>query len=502
MRVLFINFNLGSTAGINNGIAILSAVLKAKGHRVGLLFLCEELGYNFDLSRMQGDVEDFKPDIIGISLMEPQSKYMEEFCKDARRYYKGFIVCGGPYPTMAPDDVLSVKDVDAVCVGEGEGALVDLAEALERGEDYRHIRNIWSRSAEGTIVKNRLRPFVDLATLPPEDKELFDIETIVRVKNYQLEMMLGRGCIYQCAYCINKSYITRYQDLCERPVGLRDYVRVKDVDTVIQEIKGTTRRHPTIRKLAFIDDNFLMYEGFLEDFCLHYKEEVRVPFMCNVNPMSFTQKKGALLKEAGCDDIRFGVESGSARIKRDIMKRHITNRSVVEAFKAARDLGLMTSSFNMIGLPGETKDEVFETIRLNAAILPDTVKVMTFYPFKNTPLYDRCEELGLIDYEKKHGLDNYDTVTCLKFPPAHRLFLKKIQIVFNVYLNLFLGGETASEYAPHAREIEEMDEERWGSYDFDSVDRALSEKLRRRGVVHYSKFMNRSLAVKFPSKHV
>lgn len=501
MRILFINFNLGSTAGINNGLAAISSVLKEKGHNTGLIFLSEDLGYGFDLSRIEGDITKFAPDIIGLSVMEPQAKYMEKFCRDARRYYEGFIICGGPYPTMSPEDALSIDGLSAVCVGEGEDAMLELAEALGSGRDHKHIRNIWVRDGKGNNIKNRLRPFKDLAAIPPEDKELFDLEKILPLKNYQLETMLGRGCAYACAYCINRPYFEKHKALCDEPVKMSDYIRLKKPRTAINELKMTILKHPKVRKIAFIDDNFLAYGDFVRDFFKLYVKEIGLPFMCNANPRSFDRGIAMMLKESGCDDIRFGVESGSMRIKKDIMNRPISNGTVKEVFALTRASGLMTSSFNMIGLPTETRDEVLETIRLNAEMMPETIKIMTFYPFKNTPLYDICEKSGLIDHEKKETLDNYDTFTCLKFSPEHQLFLKKIQTAFNWYINSLLDNDASPVYAAQVRKVEAMDEYRWGEFDFYSADKELSGDMRRRGVLHYSKFVNRSLAVKFPSKH-
>lgn len=501
MKVLFINFNISSTPGINNGLAILSAVLKEKGHHVKLIFLCEELGYGFDLKRVRQDILDFNPEIVGISLMETQLKYAADFCDDIREYYKGFVICGGPYPTMDPEGCFSLKGIDAVCLGEGEDALTELVEALEAGKDYQKIRNLWLKLSDGTIVKNKLRPFKDLNELPAEDRELFDLEKILPVKNYQLEVMLGRGCPYQCTYCINQSYIKQYQRLCEKTVTVKDYIRIKDAGMAVGEIKETVARHPKIKKVAFIDDNFLSYDNFLETFCKAYRTEVGLPFMCNVNPVSYNASKARLLKDSGCDDIRFGLESGSERIKRDILKRPVSNRSVIDAFNINKEMGMMMSSFNMIGLPTESKEEVLETLKLNAAVMPDTVKVMTFYPFKNTPIYDLCEQMDLIDYDKKYELDNYDTFTCLKFSPEHRLFLTKVQTAFNWYINKFLGNEASAEYARMAEEIDRMSEEEWERFDFYASDEEVSKRMRKKGVLHYSKFVNRSLAVKFPSKH-
>lgn len=501
MKVLFINFNIGSTPGINNGIACLSAALKEKGYETGLIFLCEQLGYNLDFKRIEKDVISFKPDVIGMSLIETQLKYASALLSDLRRYYKGFVLCGGPYPTMDPEGCLEMDGVNAVCVGEGEDAIVELAEALVSKNDYSGIRNLWIKSGAG-IVKNKLRPFKKLDGLPPEDKEIFDLEKILPLKNYQLETMVGRGCAYQCSYCINDSYVKKYQRFCEYPVTLKDYVRFKDAVKTVWEIKDTVSRHPEIKKIAFIDDNFINDEDYLGRFCEQYRKDIALPFMCNANPVSYNERKANILKDSGCDDVRFGIESGSERVKKEILKRPVPNKNVVEAFRINRQLDMMASSFNMIGLPTETKDEIIETLRLNARIMPETIKVMTFYPFKNTPIYDMCERTSLIDYKKKFELDNYDTFTCLKFPPEHQLFLKKMQTAFNWYINAFLGNAASSEYSEMTKEIEEMDEEEWDRYDFYKTDEEISRKMKGKEIAHYSKFVNRSLAVKFPSRHI
>ena len=501
MKVLFINFNIGSTVGINNGIAAMSAVLKAKGHQVELIFLSESLGYEMNLNRLKKDINRIDPDIIGLSIMEPQFKYIVEFCEDIKTYYQGVLVVGGPHPTMDPETVLAVERVDAVCIGEGEEALCELVEAVKNGQDYTNIKNLWVKASDGSVKRNKLRPFIDLNRIPPEDKSLFDLTRILPLKNYQLETMASRGCAFKCAYCINGSFLDLYARLSDGDAKVKDYIRVKDVNTVLTEIKNVIRMHPKVRKIAFIDDNFSTNREFILEFCRRYKEEIKLPFVCNINPMSFNEDKGRLLKKAGCDDIRFGIESGSERVRKEIMRRVVTTRSVMNAFRITNELGLMSSSFNMIGLPTESKEEVFETFRLNAQLLPDTIKVMTFYPFKNTPLYDLCEELGLIDYTKKNELDDYDTYTCLKFSSQHQFFLRKIQSAFNWYINMFLNKEASSQYRKLVEMVEAMDEDEWDHFDYLTADKKVSQKLREKGVLHYSKFVNRSLAAKFPSRH-
>jgi anaerobic magnesium-protoporphyrin IX monomethyl ester cyclase len=307
--------------------------------------------------------------------------------------------------------------------------------------------------------------------------------------------------LYKCSYCINDSYVKQYEELCDEPAGFKQYARMKSIDTVIKEINDVVSRFPQVKKIAFIDDNFLMYHNFVKDFYRRYKDEIGIPFMCNINPMSFDYEKGKFLKSAGCDDLRFGLESGSERIKNEIMKRPISNARVVEAFRITSELGIMSSSFNMIGLPTETQDEVLETLRLNASVLPDSIKIMTFYPFKNTPIYEMCEKLNMIDYNRKDELDDYDTFSCLKFSPEHQLFLEKVQAVFNWYINMFLDNQASSQYANLIEMIERMDKTEWDEYDFMAVDKKMSLQFREAGTLHYTKYMNRSLGAKFPSKH-
>ena len=501
-KILLVNFSVGATTGVNHGVAIISSILKRKGCQVDMLFICEDLDYPFDLATMREDVLKLNPDLIALSFLEPQIKYVEEFCRDLKHYFSGLVVCGGAGPTMVADRVLAIDGVDIVCVGEGEEAISELMDAVQCDTDYRTIQNLWIKEPDGSITKNQLRPFIDLRTLPPEDYELFDLDKILPLKGYQLGVLLGRGCLHKCSYCINDGYLRLYEDRgSEKPETRKRYVRVKDVSTAIKEIKDAIRKHPQITKIAFGDDNVLFYGEAGKLFFERYKEEIGLPFRCNGSPALFTPSKGLFLKETGCVDIGFGLESGSERIKKELLQRPMSNSSVIDAFRATKDLDLMTNSFNMIGLPTETKEEVFATLSLNAMIMPDCIKMMTFYPFESTPIYDLCQKMKILDHDRKRELDNYQTATCLKFPAEHELFLKKVQAIFNWYINIMLNNEASSQYQKLVDKVEAMSQTEWDQFDFLSADKETSDAFRKKGIVHYTKFVNHSLAAKFPSKH-
>ena len=430
MKILFLNFNLGATVGIHQGLISLSSMLKRNGHQVNQLLLNEEIGMDFHLGKIKQYILKNNPDIIGISIIELQLKYIKTFCSHAKTYFNGKIICGGSYAGMSPEDTLNITGVDAVCVGEGEEALCEYCLDFNRTD----IKNIWVKKKNSNkIIKNPLRPFRCLDFDGEMDYRLFNLNKILPAKNYQLQVMAGRGCVNKCSYCINGAYVEKYKKYCEKPIHLKEYIRARRIDDIICEIK-LLKINYCIKKIAFIDDNFLIYPNFLKSFCERYKKEINLPFDCLASPVSLTKEKAKILKDAGCDTVRMGVESGSDRIKKEILNRPILNSAIINAFSIARDTGLKTSSFNMIGLPTETAEEVVSTLELNTILEPDYIKLVTFYPFSNTPIYDYCVKHKLINNKLKKGLSNYNSYTCLKFSKVHTEFLTNVQ---NDFIDMF-----------------------------------------------------------------
>ncbi|MFH1428588.1 MAG: cobalamin-dependent protein, partial [Candidatus Margulisiibacteriota bacterium] len=96
MRMLFIEFNIDSTIGINQGLITLSSVLKANDVDVDLLLISDSVDTPFNLDHIKEYILKTKPDIIGLSLIETQLQFVKLFCEDAKNYFNGKIICGGP----------------------------------------------------------------------------------------------------------------------------------------------------------------------------------------------------------------------------------------------------------------------------------------------------------------------------------------------------------------------------------------------------------------------
>jgi radical SAM superfamily enzyme YgiQ (UPF0313 family) len=134
----------------------------------------------------------------------------------------------------------------------------------------------------------------------------------------------------------------------------------------------------------------------LEEFRDKYPREVGVPFIIQTAVETITEEKVRLLAEAGCVTISIGIESGSPRVRKHIIRKFATEDDVARAFAICRHYGVRTTANNIIGLPFETEDDVLETIRFNRRVRPASVSVAYFAPYLGTELRKMAIEAGVI----------------------------------------------------------------------------------------------------------
>ena len=439
MKVLFIYPNLYAQVGFNYGVAFLSSVLKRAGHDTALINVNEKLGAPPSEDALVKRVEAEAPGLVGFSLVTTQFQYALEMAGAIRRALPGVpIVAGGVHATMDPRGVLESGVFDYACVGEGEGALLDLAAALETGGDTDAIPNIWTRR-DGGVIANPVRPFIDLAELPPKDYGIFDFQKMIDAKDGWTGLMASRGCPFRCSYCFNH----RMVELYTRDTGLGgaelNYVRHHTVDEMIDEVGHLLANYENISTFIFDDDLFTFDKEYVREFCRRYRDVSDVPFVCNAHVRFMDYELANTLREGGCSIVKFGLESGSERVRREVMHRQMTSEQIERAFAAVNSAGLHSSAFVMIGLPGETEAEMDETVELLAKIRPGRFRWATFFPFVNTDAYDMAVELDLIDFEKIKSMPNFTDDSCLDFGPAQNLKIRKLRAAFPWYVNALSG---------------------------------------------------------------
>lgn len=376
MRVLFVEQQIDYEP---QGVMQLSSVLKEEGHEVELALATHE-----DPVQV---AKDYQPDIVGYSVMTGSQRYYldtNRAIKEALNGHPVTSVFGGPHPTFFPE-MVEEPGVDGVCVGEGEGAIADLANSLGNGGLKPDIPNWWFK-IDGEIVKNSVRPLVrSLGDLPHPDRELIYGKHEYS-RNASIKRFMGsRGCPYQCTYCFNHAY---YQIYKREKRGNQ-----RPVDAIIDEVLQTKEKWG-LEYAFFIDDLFIIYDDWLEEFAEKWPKQVGLPFFCNVRADLIVRwpNKVDLLKKAGAWTVSMGIEAANDRIRVDLLKRHMTREQIVDAGNLIRSAGINVTATNILGLPSSTLEDDLDTMRLNAEARISYGQAFLFQPYPGTELGEYAEE--------------------------------------------------------------------------------------------------------------
>jgi len=486
MKILMIYPQIDAPLGTNHGIASLAGVLHANDHELDLMHVSEKYKPVPSSEEIIEYIRETKPGLVGFSVMSQQMEWVEEKSKDIRKVMPELVqVIGGVHCTMVPDEVHKSKMFDYVCVGEGDWALLELMDSLEKGETPHTLANFRSWMG-GVPVSNPVAPFPDLDKLPPLDYDVFDMQAVMEETRGWMGILTSRGCPYKCTYCFNIEIVDQYiEDGAAKSV--KDFLRHFPVDVMMDDLKKLLKENPEINTFIFDDDLFTLNTDYVVEFCKAYKEHnVGVPFVVNGHVNCFDERAAKALKEAGCIIVKFGLESGSPRVRREVLKRYMKNEQIEHSFYSAHAYDLHSSAFIMFGLPYESREEIMETIRLCAKVKMGRFRWALFFPFKGTAGYEIAKPL--IDESKMEGKGNYFDGSCLNFGEDHDLFLDKLAKLCNWYVNAETDWECAPIYRKLVEKIEAMDRDTWlQEYeDLVAYDRDLSEQLMAENKIHYT----------------
>ena len=496
MKILFIYPNAGSQLGFNYGIAHLSAVLKEAGHDVALWQLCEDIEPLPTEERFVKRVRAEAADIIGFSVVTNQWPYANKLAGWARRATDALMVCGGIHTMAAGEQVLQSGHFDYIIRGEAEEAFAEFVGKIANRQSVLEVKNL-GYLQDGSVQLNPLRTLPDVTKLPFKDYDIFEFQNIIDAKNGWVGLIASRGCPFSCTYCFNHQLVSHYRkDLNCSFKGL-NYIRHFSVDQMMKEIEFLQRHYQNISMFILDDDLFTFYREYVERFCRAYTKISSLPFVVNAHVGFFDEHRARYLAEAGCKIIKFGVESGSERIRRQILQRRMKNDSIVKALETAHHHGLHTSVFLMIGLPAETRDDVMQTIHLMARAKPGRYRWSFFFPFPGTKAYDLSVEGNYIDFDKMASMENFTDDTCMNFSPEHNLFLRKVGRIMPWFVNAYSDLPVANFYRQKVDDILAMDAAAWdiNSRTIEEEDKRISDDFVARGLSHYAIRYNRFMGV-------
>lgn len=356
------------------GILYIAAVLKKK-YQVKFLDL-DVLKLN--KKKITKFISHFRPRIIGITsniLQVPSTYELAQFIKTT--FPSILIIVGGPAFAVDGKKILSqCKHIDIIIKSEGEETVVELVKSIEKNEPVNHIQGIIFRENFALIETQNRGLIKDVSKIPFPAYEL--IEWFKMYPGYPLfPLMSSRGCPFRCIFCSN-------------PVWGKTYRR-RSLDNIISEIQFLIHNY-NASYFDFHEDTFnLNYCKALllckEIIKVGLNKKIRWKCACRVNEKLISQELFKNMKEAGCDLVSFGIESGNEKVLKSI-KKDITLDEVKKAINLAKKNKLKVKGYFMIGHLNETKYNAFDTIRFAENLPLDCLQFTIYTPFPGSEYYN------------------------------------------------------------------------------------------------------------------
>jgi radical SAM superfamily enzyme YgiQ (UPF0313 family) len=398
MKVLFIQNFLQAYYGVMS----ISAVLKSQGHETEVLIVNKEK----DIPKT---IKEFAPDVVGFSCTTAMYPIALEQSKKIKEQFPILIIFGGVHPTICPE-IIEEKSIDIICRGEGEYALLELLNSMEKGQDISKIKNLWVKK-NNEIYKNDIRNLIeDLDELPFPDRDIY-YSKYPYLKNQSTKVFfLGRGCPYKCSFCINETYINLYK-------GKGRYIRRRSIDKIMEEILDVKKRYG-LEAIYFNDDTFTLNKDWIFRFLEEYKKKAYIPFTCGSRASLLAEEMVQKLKDANCYCVEMGVETGNEKIRKELLGKTETNESLLNASRLIKKAKIRLKTSNMMCLPGETVQLALETIRFNSKLHADFMNCSLLQPYPLLEITNYATENGFLDtnfdYNALGRLSYFETPIKLK----------------------------------------------------------------------------------------
>jgi radical SAM superfamily enzyme YgiQ (UPF0313 family) len=390
------------------GMAFLSSYLKRYGrYQYDIRLADENTG-----SSWKDALNDFRPDIVSISSTTPQITYASRIAEYVKANFPGTLVLvGGPHPTVLPERTLDeFKAFDIVCVGEGEKTFKELVDSYFSGEkDFRNqlsrIKGIAYRDNGSVLINEPNELIEDIDSIPLPDRDLFDRnyyfsrprQVIRGLSKRSTHLMSSRGCPYNCTYCSSSLMWKRK-------------VRFHSKERVIQEVTELSDKFK-LEAVFFEDDLFIADKNRAVSICeglVSSGLSKKMQWACQLKSNLLKENDLGLLKllkEAGCVQVEFGLESGSERFLKIIKRGTSTVDQNQFALDLAKKAGLRTVGNFIFGFHGETLEDMMKTkefILKNYKTL-DYYQALIATPYPATTFWDECvrdKVIGEINWDK------------------------------------------------------------------------------------------------------
>ena len=387
-------------------IALMDALAEGDIHE-GSDMEGDRIRYGLTDEEIEARIRDESPDVIGITCLFAPSEFdMANVCRIAKNVNPDIVtITGGHHAGSMPVALLKMyEQIDFVVKGEGEETLIDILTELEGDENFSSLDGVSFR--QGLLLKStpKVKMIADLDSIPYPARHLFNMQRYFDVGNphgfsggarYYTQMVNTRGCPCKCTFCTLAA---------PDGVAAKDTQRRRSVKNVLDEMEHLINEYG-IEEFHFEDDNLTadrkwaekLFDGMIErKFNIHW----HVPS----GMAAYTLNESLLdkMKRSGCHSITIAIESGNQEVLNKLMRKPMQLKHIPEMVKNIRKYGIDVRAFFLLGFPGETKQNMQETVDYARNLELDWAYFSVTTPLPGTKIYDLCVEKNYID------LDDFD----------------------------------------------------------------------------------------------
>ena len=368
------------------------------------------------------EAASYNPDLIGITANTCVFDSVINLIKLLKKRLPDVpIVIGGPHPSALPEEAIKESEADFAVIGEGEITFSEIISKLKnKGNDWINIPGLAFREPGGDIRINPARELVkDLDTLPFPARDLLDNTTYSPPPTKRVSLgpntliATSRGCPHKCGFCAAKTVWGRR-------------IRTRKPESVVAEIRECAEKFG-IRSFNFTDEFFTAdKKRVMEICCLVCEQRLNIAWVCSARAQYIDKETLEAMKEAGCREISFGIESGNQEILKNIDKA-LDLDEAERVIKLTKKVGIMTHASYILGYIGETENTIKDTIRFAQKLNTDIAAFFIASPLPGTRLYQEAKAKGYLrqdamwlDYSP---LSNRESV--LSFPGLSNTTIRK-----------------------------------------------------------------------------
>ena len=347
-----------------------------------------------EAARLKIEATDFDAFAVSCQFMFNQS-YVNRIVDMAhQKNPNAKIIVGGGYATIFPEKSLALPHIDYCVIGEGEHTFIHILNRIFETPD-KDFEKDWAfdgygeKLADGKLNIVPKKVFLDnLNDLPPPKWNFPGLDKYLAMEGAVLPFMASRGCPMACSFCSTH-------------LSWGKPVRYRPVDNVVDEIISHYEKH-SVKNFHCVDDNILFdrkwFHDFADAFAARKPDDLKIT-VSNFDLRFLDRETVRKIKKMGVTAIPIAAESGSQEIQRSIHKK-LKEGVIFEKIAMIEEEGLAAEAFWMIGFPGETLEQVRQTVKMARELRTTSMQMFPMFPFPGTEVYEESKAAGIIDLDE------------------------------------------------------------------------------------------------------